>query len=106
MRRALTDVLDAHRDEVVALCRRFGVQRLDVFGSAASDAFDPARSDIDFLVVLEPPTGMTRFDAFFGLKESLETVLGRPVDLVDPSALDNPYFAAEVAATRQALYAA
>ena len=98
--------LEEHRDKMVALCRRFGVRRLDVFGSASSDEFDPARSDIDFLVELDPPDGMSRFDAFFGLKEGLEALLGRPVDLVDPSALKNPYFAAMVESTRQQLYAA
>lgn len=95
-----------HRDEVFALCRRFGVRRLDVFGSATGDRFDAASSDIDFLVELEPPEGTSRFDAFFGLKEGLEALFGRPVDLVDPSALENPYFAAMVQRTRQELYAA
>lgn len=99
-------VLDEHRDEVIALCRRFGVRRLEVFGSAVSGEFDSTRSDVDFLVELDPPGGMSRFEAFFGLKESLEGLLGRPVDLVDPSALDNPYFAATVQTTRQVLYAA
>lgn len=98
-------VLDEQQDDVVALCRRFGVRRLDVFGSAVTGAFDAARSDVDFLVELDPPSGMSRFDAFFGLKESLERLLGRRVDLVDPSALDNPYFAAAVETSRQALYA-
>ncbi len=98
--------LTEQQDEVVALCRRFGVRRLDVFGSATSGDFDPARSDVDFLVELEPPAGTSRFDAFFGLKEGLEALLGRPVDLVEPSALDNPYFAAMVEQTRQELYAA
>ncbi len=95
-----------HHDEVVALCRRFGVRRLDVIGSATSGEFNPERSDIDFLVQIEPPEGTSRFDAFFGLKEALEALLGRPVDLVDPSALDNPYFAEMVENTRQELYAA
>ncbi len=98
--------LHEHQDEVVELCRRFGVRRLDVFGSATGSEFDPARSDIDFLVELEPPVGTSRFDAFFGLKEGLEALFGRPVDLVDPSALKNPYFAAMVEHTRQELYAA
>lgn len=98
--------LTEHRVEVVELCRRFGVRRLDVFGSATSGEFDSARGDIDFLVELEPPEGASRFDAFFGLKEGLEALLSRPVDLVDPSALDNPYFAAMVEQTRQELYAA
>ena len=98
--------LRENRDEVVELCRRFAVRRLDVFGSASSGEFDPARSDIDFLVEFELPEGTRRFDAFFGLKEALEGLLGRPVDLVDPSALDNPYVAAVVENTRQELYAA
>jgi len=94
------------RDQVIELCRRFGVRRLDVFGSASGGDFGSAHSDVDFLVELEPPAGTSRFDAFFGLKEGLEALLGRPVDLVDPSALDNPYFAAMVEQTRQELYAA
>jgi len=98
--------LNEHRPEVVALCQQFGVRRLEVFGSAASGQFDPAHSDVDFLVEIEPPEGTSRFDAFFGLKEALEALFGRSVDLVDPSALDNPYFAAMVERTRQELYAA
>lgn len=101
----ITELIE-RRDQVVELCRRFGVRRLDVFGSASNDEFDPARSDIDFLVELEPPVGTSRFDAFFGLKEGLEALFGCPVDLVDPSALGNPYFAAMVEQTRQELYAA
>lgn len=98
--------LREHRDEVVELCRRFGVQRLEVFGSAASGEFDPTHGEIDLLVELEPLERTSRFDAFFGLKEGLEALFGRSVDLVDPSALDNPYFAAMVESTRQELYAA
>ena len=98
--------LAEHHLEVVGLCRQFGVRRLDVFGSATTSDFDSARSDVDFLVELEPPAGTSRFDAFFGLKEGLEAILGCSVDLVDPSALDNPYFAAMVEQTRQELYAA
>ena len=99
---ALTDLHDA----IVDLCRQFGVVTLSVFGSAAGGEFDAATSDIDFLVELDPPAGMSRFDAFFGLKEALEATLARPVDLVDPSALENPYFAKSVESSRRELYAA
>jgi predicted nucleotidyltransferase len=95
-----------HRGELVRLCQRFGVTRLDVFGSAASGDFDAATSDVDFLVEIEPPAGMSRFDAYFGLKEAFEALLGRPVELVAPSALANPYVADAVERTREPLYAA
>lgn len=96
-------VLD--REAIVDACRRFGVRRLAVFGSATTDHFDEQRSDVDFLVEFAhlPAAG---FDAYFGLKDELEALLGRPVDLVMPSALENPYFAASVEATAEELYAA
>ena len=48
---AMLSLIAEHRAEIAALCRRFGVRRLAVFGSAARGAdFDPARSDVDFLV--------------------------------------------------------
>jgi uncharacterized protein len=98
--------LATNRDALIELCERFGVRRLDVFGSAVSGEFDPDCSDVDFLVEIEPPPGMSRFDAYFGLKESLELLLGRRVDLIDPAALENPYFALAVERTRRELYAA
>lgn len=98
--------LARHHADVVLLCQRYGVRRLDVFGSATGGGFDAARSDVDFLVEFDPPPGMSRFDAYFGLKESLESLLGRPVDLVAPSALANPYFAEAVERSRESVYAA
>jgi uncharacterized protein len=86
------------------LCRQYRVRRLDVFGSAVTTSFDPKRSDIDFLVEFEP--GTVSLQTYFGFKEALELLLDRPVDLVSPNALTNPYFAATVEQTRQELYAA
>ena len=94
------------REEVRALCRRFGVRRLALFGSAARDDFDPERSDLDFLYEFEakPPEGYA--DTFFGLKESLESLFGRPVDLVAAESIRNRYFCESVDETRAELYAA
>jgi uncharacterized protein len=103
----MIDDIVLHRDELSALCRRFHVRRLDVFGSAARDDFDPERSDVDFLVEFDSshPDAMS-FKTYLGLKESLEHLLGRPVDLVEPSAVSNPYFKAEVERSRVALFEA
>src|SRR5882762_7832611 len=100
----MIDNIALHRAELGALCRRFHVRRLDLFGSAARDDFDPARSDLDFLVEFDRshPDAM-KFRTFLGLKNSLEDLLGRPVDLVEQSAVSNPYFKAEVERSRVAL---
>lgn len=96
-----------HREELRELCRRFHVRRLDLIGSAARDDFDPKRSDVDFLVEFDRdhPAAMS-FDTYFGLKESLESLLGRRVDLVESSAVRNPYLKAEFERSRVALFEA
>ena len=99
----MASVLAPHLDEIPELCRRYGVARLEVFGSAATDAFDPERSDIDFLIEFdEDPTDL--FKRYFGLKEALEALFGRSVDLVTVGSLENPYFVARVNETRQLVY--
>ena len=86
----LIDIIEQHRDDVAALCRRAGARRLDVFGSAARDDFDPATSDIDFLVDFDDLPPPSYAQAYFTLKESLERLFGRPVDLVTSSSVENP----------------
>ena len=98
-------LIEQHRPEVAALCSRFGVQSLEVFGSAADGAFDPERSDIDFLVEFNADDTGSLFHRYFGLQETLEHLLGRKIDLVTASALKNPYFIAAVNQSRQPVYA-
>jgi predicted nucleotidyltransferase len=76
------------RNALAAICRRHGVARLEVFGSAVRGAdFDPARSDADFLVTFEPAV-RNDLGAFSDLKDALEGLLGRPVDLVEREAIE------------------
>jgi hypothetical protein len=100
----MPDIITAHRGEIERLCRRFGVRRLDVFGSVLRDDFDPLKSDIDLLVEFEPdaPT----LHRYFGLREALEDLLDRPVDLVMAGAVRNRYIQADIEATREMVYAA
>ena len=98
--------VEQHRAAIVELCRRYGVRTLDVFGSATTDEFDEARSDVDFLVEFDLDTpGMTALGQYFGFKEEMERLLGRPVDLVE-GRLKNPYFRRSVQQSREPLYAA
>jgi uncharacterized protein len=96
--------LDRHRDAIAELCQRFGVARLELFGSATGDAFEPGRSDYDFLVEWEPDAPGSRAERWIGLADELEALLGAHVDMVNPRYIRNPYFAAEVQRTRQPLY--
>jgi len=101
----ITDIA-SHQEELRDLCRRFQVRRLDVFGSAARGDFDPARSDLDFLVEFEPLQPGAYVDAFFGFKEALEQLFAKQVDLVTAASIRNPYFRQNVERTRALLYAA
>lgn len=92
-------------DAIARACKRFGVQRLRVFGSALTDRFDPDNSNVDFLVDFAP--GNTNlFHDYFDLKFELERITGRPVDLVDASVVKNPYFKRSAFGSAQELYAA
>jgi predicted nucleotidyltransferase len=99
--------ISSHREELEELCRRFHVRRLDLFGSAAGDDFDPARSDLDFLVEFDPRgPEASSLKTYFGLRDSLEALFGRSVDLVEPSAIRNPYFKESVERARESVFAA
>ena len=101
----MTNPIDMHREEVAALCRRSGARRLDVFGSAIRDDFDLVRSDIDFLVEFDDVPPARYAQAYFTLKEGLEKLFGRPVDLVTGSSLANPYFRERIASESRNVYA-
>lgn len=98
--------IEEHRAELAELCRRRHVLRLSLFGSATRDDFDPQRSDLDFLVDFEVLPPGQYADAYFGLLEDLERLLGRSVDLVVATAIKNPYFRQSVDQTKALLYAA
>lgn len=88
-----------------ALARGYGVARLELFGSAATDAFDPARSDVDFLAAY--PEGYD-FGPWLGrlqdFERDLAELLGRDVDVVMVSALNNKWFRREAEKTRTVVY--
>ncbi len=102
----IADIL-SHREELLELCRRFHVRRLDLFGSAARGDFVPARSDLDFLVEFASgaPEALS-LKSYFGLKESLEALFGRSVDLVEPGAMRNPYLKASIESSREPVFEA
>lgn len=94
------------RDAIAALCLRFGVVRLYVFGSAVREDFRPGESDIDLLVEFEPMDGHAKAHAYFDLFDELRELLGTDVDLVMTGAVKNRYIARDIELTKQVLYAA
>lgn len=91
--------------EIARTARRWRVRRLGVFGSATGDRFDPAVSDIDFVVEFEPMTPAEHAEAYFGLAEDLARLFCREVDLVERSAIRNPIFRESVDGTCRDVYA-
>lgn len=87
-----------------ALCRRFGVRRLDLFGSAAVGPFDAARSDIDLLVEFEPMPPGGYASAYFDLRDALEALFQRNVDLVTEPALKNPYLRRRIESQKRTVF--
>lgn len=92
--------------QVQAICRKYSVKRLRLFGSALRDDWDPETSDFDFLVEFGEPETMGAFDQLMGFVLDMEGVLGRRVDVVDWNAAKNPFFRRNAERETREIYAA
>jgi predicted nucleotidyltransferase len=93
--------------ELDKICSRLGVQRLELFGSAATDDFDPTNSDLDFIVEFRPDHDLGPWlRDYLTLRDELVELFGYPVDLVMSSAMKNRHFIREANRTRELLYGA
>jgi uncharacterized protein len=101
----MESLIEAKHAEIVDLCRRYRVRKLEVFGLAANGRFVPATSDLDFLVEYETVPPREHADCYFGLLFALEDLFAREVDLVEAEAINNPYFLQSIAKDRVLLYA-
>lgn len=99
-------LIEEKRQQLERVCRQRHVRRIDLFGSATGSGFDPAKSDLDFVVAFQDLALDQYADAYFGLLEDLQAVFQRPVDLVVDSAIQNPYFRQAVESTRTLIYEA
>jgi predicted nucleotidyltransferase len=98
--------LSPYLPEITSLCARHQVRRLELFGSAAGQTFDPATSDVDFLVEFADLPPGDYAEQYFAFREGLVTLLGREVDLVVERAIRNPHFLELVGDSRELLFAA
>ena len=104
--RKMTAISEDKREAIIELCRRFGVVRLHIFGSAVRDDFRPGESDVDLLVDFGRMDGRSKAHAYFDLLDELRRVLGTDVDLVMTGAVKNHYLARDIEQTKKELYAA
>lgn len=89
---------------IAALCERYGVAHLELFGSATGPDFNPESSDFDFLVELDAQAPGSRPRRWLELADALEKLLGRHVDLVNQRYIRNPYFLQAVNHSRTVIY--
>jgi hypothetical protein len=94
------------RHELVELCQRHRVRLFQLFGSAVTARFDPARSDLDFLVEFQDLSPPDYARHYFGLLHGLEDLFQRSIDLVTARSLTNPYLLRAIERERTVLYAA
>ena len=92
--------------EINGICRQFGVQRLELFGSASRGEFKLGESDFDFFVQFQSHDWKGAFKRYMGLKLALEDLLHAPVDLVDTDGKVSPLFLKVAARDRKLIYAA
>jgi predicted nucleotidyltransferase len=92
--------------EIRALCKKYHVERLYLFGSATGDNFTET-SDFDFLYTFDRNIPiLDHVDYFFDFADALKALMGREIDLVGENDMRNPYFIANVNQSKQLLYAA
>jgi uncharacterized protein len=100
----ILETITSKAQQLAQLCEQNQVSRLELFGSATTDRFDPTTSDLDFLVEFSEQSPNGASTRFFALRRGLEELFGRAVDLVELQAIHNPYFLEAIAPTRQILY--
>jgi predicted nucleotidyltransferase len=98
--------IDNRREALLALCQQNQVRSIALFGSATRKDFDPEHSDLDFAVEFAEMTPVKRTQHYFALLDGLRRLFERPIDLVENTALHNPYLRAEIDAQRVVLYGA
>lgn len=98
------DLIQQKQAVVADVCRKFGVRRLEIFGSAVRGDFSVQKSDLDFIANFIPPLHPGVADRFLGLAEALEAIFSRPVDLLTDSMLRNPVLREEVNRERTLIY--
>jgi predicted nucleotidyltransferase len=97
-------IIDEKLGEIAATCKRYGIKRLFVFGSALRDDFRPGESDIDLLVEFGPLEITKRFHVYLDAREAFRSIFQADVDLVMQGAVKNKVILNEIDRTKKLVY--
>lgn len=97
--------IKSYEEKIKKICIELHLKKLDLFGSATTDKFGP-NSDLDVIVEFEKNDDYNHFDNYFALKERLQNIFHRPIDIIIDGSVKNPYLKASIAQTRKNIYVA
>lgn len=102
----MNSLIESKHTQIAELCQKYRVLRIELFGSATGEDFDPDQSDLDFLVQFQQMPPVEYANSFFGLRAALQSLFNRSIDLVELNTIRNPYFLKSIRDNRVVLYAA
>ena len=97
------NLIELNMDKIIALCKKYKVSKLFVFGSILTNRFNK-ESDVDFIVNFDKAQVTDYFSNFFDLKYALESLFEREVDLLEEQAIHNPYLKENIDTTKMLIY--
>lgn len=99
----MENIVEQNISGVFELCRSHHVKNMYVFGSVLTDRFSSG-SDVDLLISFEQVAPSQYFDNYMELKEKLEHLLSRPVDLLEEQAVRNPVLRRSIDRNKKLVY--
>jgi len=96
-------IIDKNMDKIRRLCEQHYVSQLSVFGSILTNKYNK-NSDIDLLVNFSNIDLQNYADNYFSLKQALEEIFMRQVDLLEDKAIKNPYLRKSNDSSKRLIY--
>ena len=97
------NISDKNIEQIKQICKEYRVKKFSVFGSVLTENFS-SDSDIDFVVDFDEKDPFKYTDLYFQLKEELEQILKRQIDLIEERGIKNPFFRKEIDESKVVIY--
>jgi len=96
--------INNYEGKIREICSRLHIKKLALFGSSLTDEFSP-KSDVDVLVEFDLQKSENLFNTYFTLKEELEKIFQKPVDIVVEDSVKNPFLRKAINSQKRTVYA-